>query len=574
MFICGRTRITHNYTYYKESNSLERESTGGGWSIQMLTLDCLYQEYLKYKNFWTKSNKGLPLARFTGGKLKFYKTPFTDYIVSIRTCPPFTVTKDMFLNTHPQRQLMEPRKILVPQLKSGTRKKYKIIKFKPPSLLQNKWYFQQDLCKTPLIMITCTACSFEQPFAPEDQVSDAITLYSLETNIFQNSNFYEVPQNEGYVPKHLGTQKMHLYGTKRHASDPPNQWNDVIILGNTKTYAVGIEKNTTADMLKKENWGNPFSAPWNHEDQHIYYSTEFPKPTDQVTKVIAFTKLDHIYIKCRYNPQKDKGINNILYLKKNDYEHEEPIEQLPDNPRLILRDYPLWLMWWGWVDWLKRVPEAQQINSNYYVVVKSPYIYPPRPYYVFLDRYFTETEGKDLTLTDYAKWHPKYEMQTECEFFFGQSGPYSPKINRSQLIQADMNYKLYFKWGGCPAPMESIVSPCDQEKYPVPNNFIQGLQIEDPQTPKETYLYEWDERRGQITKTCSKRIKKDSKTEPSFTGLSAFDVPIQTSEAESDEETTSEEETAPLQQQLLQLRHQQHKLKKQLLQLKHKQNLE
>ncbi len=250
--------------------------------------------------------------------------------------------------------------------------------------------------------------------------------------------------------KHLGTTKMHLYGRKRHAaSDPPKKWSDVIILGNTRQYTPGNDNiTTTADMLKTENWGNPFSAPWNHRDEDIYYSDKWPNRTDDYQKDVTFTKLEHIYIECRYNPQKDKGTNNIIYLKKNDYDHEEPIETLPQNTKLILRDYPLWLGFWGWVDWLKRVPEAQQINSNYFVVVKSPYIYPPRPYYVFLDKYFVETEGKDLTFSDYSKWHPKYEMQTEVEFYIGQSGPYTPKINRSELIQADMNYNFYVKWGG------------------------------------------------------------------------------------------------------------------------------
>ncbi len=211
---------------------------------------------------------------------------------------------------------MEPKKIIIPQLHSGTRKKYKTFKFKPPSLLQNKWYFQQDLCQTPLIMISATACSFEQPFAPENHVSDSITIYSLDTNTFQNSDFASIRENEGYVPKHLGTQKMHLYGRKKHASDPPKTWSDVVILGNTNRYTTGKETTTLTDMKKPENWGNPFSAPWNHEEEHIYYSEKWPSSTETIQTQVTFTKLEHIYIQCRYNPQKDKGTGNKLYLKK------------------------------------------------------------------------------------------------------------------------------------------------------------------------------------------------------------------------------------------------------------------
>ncbi len=87
---------------YKESNTEAGEATGGGWSIQQFTLKTLYEEYIKYKNVWSKGNQGLPLVRYTGCQIKLYKNPFTAYIVTIKNCPPYTVTKDMFLNTQPQ----------------------------------------------------------------------------------------------------------------------------------------------------------------------------------------------------------------------------------------------------------------------------------------------------------------------------------------------------------------------------------------------------------------------------------------------------------------------------------------
>lgn len=575
LFICGKKRIVHNYCLYKESNSSVGEATGGGWSLQMFNLDIFYQEFLKYKNYWTRSNQGLPLVRFIRTTLKFYKSKFTDYIVTIKRCPPFTATKDMYLNSHPQRQLMERYKILVPQLTSATRKKYKKVHLNPPSLLQNKWYFQQDVCKTPLFMINTTACSFEQPFAPEDHVSDSITLVSIDTNTFQNPDFYTLPP-EGYIPKHIGTQKMYLVGPGRHGTQPPTMWSGCVYLGNTRNYKEGTETTSLVNLKKSDNWGNPFSHHWTQPDYPIYYTNKFPTQESDMTSTnfCTFTIMEHLFVYCRYNPQKDKGTNNIIYLKKNDDDHETPYDQLPRDERLILKDYPLWIAFWGWTDWLKRVPIVQNLNSNYQIVVKSPYIYPPRPYYIFVDKYFYDTDGKDLTFSDEAKWHPKYEFQQECEFYLGQSGPYTPKINRSELIQADMNYNVLLKWGGCPAPMETIISPCEQEKYPEPNNQLQSLQIQDPNTQKETYLYEWDERRGELTKTCTERIKKDSGLEFSLTGLSSLNVPIQTQQTESEEEETQEEEKTPLQQQLQLLKQQQRLLRRQLLRLSRQQNYE
>ncbi len=71
-------------------------------------------------------------------------------------------------------------------------------------------------------------------------MSDSITLISLETNTFKNSDFETVPDTEGYIPKHLGDKKMHLYGVNfQGGTEPPRKWRDVIYLGNTGTYFEG-----------------------------------------------------------------------------------------------------------------------------------------------------------------------------------------------------------------------------------------------------------------------------------------------------------------------------------------------
>nr|UGV38011.1 MAG: ORF1 [TTV-like mini virus] len=575
LFICGRTRINHDFTLYKESTSPAGEATGGGWSIQQITLQALFQEYIKHKNFWTKSNKGLPLTRYYGATLKFYKSLHTSYIVTISTCPPFSVTMDMFLNTQPQRQLMERKRIIVPKLKSGTRKKYKKIRIHPPSFMQNKWYFQQDICQTPLVLITTTACSLEQPYIPDDQVSNQITLKSLNTNIFQNPNFETLlDQNHGYITKHVGTQSMRLFGQKKtHGGAKPTKWSEVIPLTNTTNYESEGNITDITTFNKKENWGNPFSLPWSHPDQQIYYSFNWPNQ-GQYEETTTFTEIEELYTTCRYNPDVDKGTGNKVFLKSNNHDTHGTIGTLPQDPKHLIEDFPLWLIFWGWTDWILKSAAAQQLDSGYFIVVISPYIKPKRDYYVFLDRYFTDLDYSRLNLRDHLKWHPKQEMQTEVEYFFAQTGPYAPKINTSQSIQANMFYDFRFKWGGCPAPMADITNPCDQDRFPIPNSGLQPYEIENPQTKKESYLYAWDERRNQITKKCAKRIAENSDANISFTDFCPFDLPIQTSQKESDQETTSEEIKETYQQQLKQLKHQQRLLRHQLLRLGKRQKLE
>ena len=40
---------------------------------------------------------GLPLQRYMGGYIKLYRSNQTNYIALISTCPPFKVTRDIYL---------------------------------------------------------------------------------------------------------------------------------------------------------------------------------------------------------------------------------------------------------------------------------------------------------------------------------------------------------------------------------------------------------------------------------------------------------------------------------------------
>lgn len=570
LFVAGKTRAPHDYTIWKESITPVNEAGGGAFSIQLFTLDALHTEFIKHRNFWTRGNQGLPLVRYTGGKFKFYKSNFTDYIVTISRCPPFSVTVDMFLNTHPQRMLLEKHKYIITRLKSNTKKRYKKIKFQPPSLMKNNWYFQQDMCKTPLLLLTVSACSFEQPYCPEDQISNNITLVSLNTDFFQNPAF-EYEGTRGYIPKMVGTEQLYMW--RRHNNDNPDSWKDVWPLCNTKTYEEGYtgHNNTWALFSSSVQWGNPFTLANAHEDEPIYYTNKWPTQSEyESDKAQTFTKIDTLYWTCRYNPDKDLGKGNVVYFKACHGQEQGTVYDLPRKEELVMSDYPLWLIFWGWIDFLQLSKAMQEIYSAYYFVVKSPYIFPQKKCYIFLDKYFYEPNPEKLTQNDRLKWHPKYEMQTEVEYYFGISGPFTPKTNRSNCLQANSNYSFFFKWGGCPAPMENIVPPCKQDKFPIPDPQYQGLEVQDPKTDKKTFLYSWDERHGYLTKKCAKRIRQDSDSELYVTGTSTRDLPIQTQATESDETETEEEDQTQIQNQLLKLK-QQHKLfRQQLLRLRQK----
>ncbi len=68
-----------------------------------------------------------------------------------------------------------------------------------------------------------------------------------------------------------------------------------------------------------------------------------------------FTKLSQpLLIKCRYNPMRDKGYNNSIYLVSNLTDTQTGWEK-PGDINLITEGYPLWLLPWGWLDWQKNL---------------------------------------------------------------------------------------------------------------------------------------------------------------------------------------------------------------------------
>lgn len=513
-----------------------------------MTTRVLYDEYKAARNWWTKSNSLLPLTKYIRCKLKFYRSDQTDYIVTIQRTGPFEVTLESYLSTQPSRHLMNHKAFIIPKLGRGPNKKTYVKKIvKPPALFQSKWYFSQDIYNTPLFILTVSACSLDQMYAPQDQISTNISLFSLNTNVFQISNWHKEP----YTTKASGTLETYLYCY--HNGHNPNQdkkWENIILLGNMTNYTDGkkFDKNKTekpSELFSTNNksyWGNVFTHLNQDEDVIIYYGGK-PNSNTQWTDTANILPITSLYVECRYNPFKDKGTGNKVYLVPTD-SGLGTFLTLPTKPELIIQDLPLWLITWGWIEWLKKSRPVAHIQEEYQVVIQSKYIHPPLPCYVFIDKYFRNPPQAQLYITELSEtdklhWHPKYSMQTEQLELIAETGPAAPKINNTKQIEAHLNYDFLFKWGGSPAPMETITDPADQEKFPSPSNQLQGLQIESPGKPKQYYLYTFDEKRSELTLPAAKRLKKDFTTPTFFTDFGAKDIPLKTQE---ETEQTSEEE--------------------------------
>lgn len=149
----GPLRASNNYTLYKESYVPEHEQSGGGWSIQQLTLGNLFTQNVLGLNYWTVSNKQYNLCRYLGVNIILYRNPTTDYIFHYNLQDPQIVTKYTYASYHPYKVLNFHQKIIVPSLQTAPNKKklYKKKFIKPPRKMNNQWYFQEHLTNYPLL---------------------------------------------------------------------------------------------------------------------------------------------------------------------------------------------------------------------------------------------------------------------------------------------------------------------------------------------------------------------------------------------------------------------------------------
>lgn len=601
LFECNHKLLTRNYTQYMESISPEGIPSGGGFSINRFNLDCLYSEHEKARNVWTRGNKNLPLIRYTGCEFKIYRPIHTDAVVKFQNCFPMTATELTYLSTQPYIMNMTKNSYKIKRLQDTKNKKpYKKFKFKPPQQWTNKWFFSADIYKTGLILLAATAADFTNMYISPYAETNNITIPILNTLIFKNRHFNHIPQH-GYHPQ----DNMWLWASV-NGNNPP-LFKEMIFLGNTVEYRKGIpieDLQGVTDTTKlpeamtkytnSKDWGNPFHEDHFNADYQLWYTPNSPQiqfgtatgtyanktVTTKITE-LGFTQLHReLYFKGRYNPNRDRAQDNKVYFLKNTAEEYnwEPYDD-PQKQTLITQGFPLWLLFWGLLDYHEKLKDMQHQDTDYIAVIQTKAIEPQDihlPAFVPLDKTFTHGssewhENHQRTQWDNIHWFPMIHYQHSSIETIGQSGPATAKLGPYKNAELHCEYKFFFKAGGCVPPMDKITDPGKQPTFPIPTNIADPNSLQSPAEPIETYLYTFDERRGQITSTAADRIRKDYSTPKTlFTDseTTGTDVPVlQTFQETEDSEEEKEAQEKTLFQQLLDNRNKQQRLRKRIKQL-------
>lgn len=591
LIIGNRKRLGNNYRQYEQSLIPEYWPGGGGFSITRFTLDALYEEHKLVRNWWTATNNGLPLVRYNGAKFKLYKAEDIDYVVVIYTCFPMTATEQLYTSCQPSIQLMNYTKTIVPSKHTQPKgRPYKIKKVKPPSQMQNRWYFAKDIATTGLALITATAVDLDHYYISPWSESNNITFLSLNPTFWKLHNFQE-PGEKGYLPLIEGTTEKRLWALPNGNHNLTQiQIGDLTYLGNTKQWTHGTQAKSMTEpwnlktyLSTKRYWGNPFITPLLQTESRIIVSTKSADllSTTYTTKTKTlqagdFTEISqHELVECRYSPDRDRGTKTKMYLLS--VIRDTKGWEQPTNENLMIYGYPLWLAAYGWLDWQRKLQTALRLERDWLVVIQSDKISPPMPYYIPLDYSFYHGHSPHLgenekTDTDLQNWYPQVGFQEETIESIIETGPGIAKFGTKKSFECKMKYSFYWKFGGCPPKMEKITDPTEQPVYPVPNSENSTYSLQNPNMPPEALLYTFDIRKDQITKTAAKRIKKDWTTTTSlFTDVSSCDpgtaISTQETPTSSETEEDSEKEEETLLQRILRQRRKRKKLQQQLLKL-------
>nr|UGV36545.1 MAG: ORF1 [TTV-like mini virus] len=583
LFWAGPNRTNNNYAQYQETFIHATQPGGGGWSYLVFSLAALWEEHDKCRNWWTGNNEGLPLVRYNGCKFKFFRDLYTDYCVSYSLCLPMLDAPLVHANSSPYNMLLTRHRFIVPSIQHKPQgKKYIKKYFHPPDLLKNKWYFQADLCKTGLILLTTTAIDLNYFYIPRDSINNNISIFALNSKIFQNNGFIQIPTN-GYAPK----TNYYLYCTipgQQHT-----QIKHLSFLGKPGPFTLGQARNDNQQYLQQDTkWGNPFHPSVLNHEITVYFSTQQPTqvyndPNKTITEAKSSNLIQEVtepfIVEYRYNPDRDTGYENKCYLTS--ITRNSTNFKPPDDDNLQINGFPLFISLWSWIDWQKKLAYIQNVDQTYCLTIQTKFTDTLKPELIIpIDHDFLQGKGpygldqQHWNLHTQTTWYPKVGAQLVTIDQICRAGPATPKYTNGKSIQAHCHYQFYFKWGGCPAPMTKLTNPCSQPKYPVPDTMLQRLQRQNPAHPPELDLHDFDERKQTITKRCIKRLQEFTPIEQTLLSITGPSNPPTKTKRQKLQETLqtsdSEEEKTDIQQQLLKQRLQQRKLKRVLLKLMNK----
>lgn len=569
MVICGHTRWSYNYALHSEDYTEEgRYPHGGSLSTTTWSLKVLYDEFLKHHNFWGYPNNQLDLARYRGAKFTFYRHKKTDFIAFFNRKPPFKLNKYSCASYHPGMLMQQRHKILIPSYDTKPKGRPKItVRIKPPTLLEDKWYTQQDLCNVNLLQLVVTAADFQHPFCSpqtntptttfqvlKDIYYDTMTI-SDSTDSYTSVNDSSTTQSFSYYSEKLESilYQRASYWNSFHATEYVNPniiykngeklFKDKQPLSNWMTQSTGegfLTKNNTAfgnnsyrpnktkiKEARQAYWDalvgtndlatNIGQARAERFEYHLgWYSPIF------LSRHRSNMNFARAYQDVTYNPNCDRGVKNRIWVQP----LTKPTTEFDEKRcKCVVENLPLWSALYCYQDFVEEeLGTSSEILNSCLLVVQCPYTFPPmydkklpNKGFVWYDSLFGDGKMSDgrgqVDIFWQQRWYPRLATQIQVMHDITKTGPFS---YRDDLVSTQLTakYTFDFMWGGNMISTQIIKNPCkDSALEPAyPGRLRRDLQIVDPYSMGPQFsFHNWDYRHGLFGQDAIDRVSKQPK---------------------------------------------------------------
>lgn len=470
---------------------------GGGFSTAKYSLAYLYEQYTLGNNIWTTSNCDYDLCRYTGCSFIFYRHEYTDFIVQYQLEYPLSISPDTYYECHPHSMLLKKHTITIPSMKTKPfGKRYVKKKIKPPKQMVNKWYFQHGFSNVGLLLLKAAACDFRYSHIGQQGENELTSFYCLNTEKWYLQGGWGIsPASQPYMPiSTWAPRKPITYVTKN---------------GTQMSYTMNADNCISYD----KGW----------------FSNAIMTAKSYGDMLPQFT----MYRKCRYNPKIDTGKGNIVYfLAVQNHQFTPP----SSDKILIMKDKPLWLLLYGWPDYILKLREGTNFMRSYYLAIISDAVYvssrqAAKQPIIIIDDSFLNGKGPynyEPTTWQTTNWFPTLAHQQQSINNIVKCGPFIPKLEgKVANWELHAKYSFYFKWGGSTKANTQVCDPTKSSEYPGPNPIDPAIQISDPtsQIPA-SLLHTWDWRRGYLTKKALKRMSENLPPESTLSTDSEYQEPL------------------------------------------------
>lgn len=244
----------------------------------------------------------------------------------------------------------------------------------------------------------------------------------------------------------------------------------------------------------------------------------------------------------------------------------------------MLQDMPLYILCYGYLDFVVKQLGVKSAWTDMRVAIRSPYTEPKligssdKSMYIPIGLNFMKGDMpwdmNYIPIKWWFKWYPMCTHQASVLEAIVSCSPFMVRDQEANSWDITIGYKATFLWGGSPLPPQPIDDPCQKTTHelPDPDKHPPRIQISDPQVlGPATLFHSWDLRRGFINTRSIKRVSEYADTNEYFsTGVGfkrpRLDTPhhgqlsnqeedalsiLRQLQEEQEESSTSEEEQAP-----------------------------